>query len=81
VFHLTALPSKVEGICDHCGEKLIQREDDRAEAVRVRMQAYEQSTKPLIDYFGARGLLVTIPADGKPEEIYRRTITALTAKG
>lgn len=78
VFHLTALPSKVEGICDHCGEKLIQREDDRAEAVRVRMEAYERSTKPLIEYFRARGLLVTVPAEGKPEEIYHRTLAALT---
>lgn len=77
VFHLTALPSKVEGICDHCGEKLIQREDDRPEAVRVRMEAYDKSTKPLIEYFRERGLLVTVPADGQPEEIYRRTIAAL----
>ena len=77
VFHLTALPSKVEGICDHCGEKLIQREDDRPEAVRVRMEAYDKSTKPLIEYFRARGLLVTIPAEGQPQEIYRRTIAAL----
>lgn len=79
VFHLTALPSKVEGICDHCGEKLIQREDDRPEAVRVRMEAYEKSTKPLIEYFRAPGLLVTIPAEGQPQEIYRRTIAALAA--
>lgn len=56
---------------------MIQREDDRPEAVRVRMEAYDKSTKPLIEYFRERGLLVTIPADGQPEEIYRRTIAAL----
>lgn len=80
VFHLTALPSKVEGVCDHCGEKLIQREDDRPEAVRVRMEAYERSTRPLIDHFSKQGLLVTIPADGQPEEIYGRTIAALATR-
>jgi len=56
---------------------LIQREDDRPEAVRVRMEVYEKSTKPLIDYYSRRGLLLTIVAEGSPEEIYKRTIAAL----
>jgi adenylate kinase len=77
VFHVTGRPSKVEGICDHCGGKLIQREDDRPEAVRVRMEVYEKSTKPLIDFFSARKLLVTIPAEGAPEQIFQRTMEAL----
>lgn len=77
VFHVSSRPPKVADVCDHCGGKLIQREDDRAEAVRVRMDAYENSTKPLIDFYRARGLLVTIHADGKPEEIYRRSLVAL----
>jgi adenylate kinase len=77
VFHLTARPPKVPDTCDHCGGALLQREDDRPEAVRVRMAAYEQSTRPLIDYYGQRGLLVTISADGTPEDICRRTLVAL----
>lgn len=77
VFHVTSRPPKAEGICDHCNAKLIQREDDRPEAVRVRMEAYDTSTKPLIDFYGKRGLLVTISAEGQPEEIYRRTLAAL----
>jgi len=59
--------------CDHCGTKLQQREDDRPEAVRVRMEVYEKSTKPLTDFYRQRGLLVTIEAEGTPEEIYQRT--------
>ena len=77
VFHVTTRPPRVGGVCDHCAGSLIQREDDRAEAVRVRMEAYDRSTKPLIEYYRERGLLLTIPADGKPEEIYHRTLAAL----
>ena len=79
VFHVTGHPPRVEGICDHCGTKLQQREDDRPEAVRVRMAVYEKSTKPLIVYYQQRGLLVTIEAEGTPEEIYQRTLTALAS--
>jgi adenylate kinase len=81
VYHVETRPSKTPGVCDHCGGNLIQREDDRPEAVRVRMETYERSTAPLADYFRQRGLLVSIPAEGSPEEIYQRTATALQAKG
>lgn len=77
VFHVTTRRPKVEGVCDHCGGKLLQREDDRPEAVRVRMEVYEKSTRPLIDYFRVRWNLVNISADGTPEEIFERTLEAL----
>ncbi len=76
-YHVTTLPPRVEGVCNHCGTKLEQREDDRPEAVKVRMEVYEKSTKPLIDFYQKRGLLVTIEAEGTPEEIYQRTLAAL----
>lgn len=77
VFHVSARPPRVAEVCDHCGGRLLQREDDRPEAVRVRMKAYENSTKPLIDYYAAQGLLRTISAEGTPEEIYERTLGTL----
>jgi adenylate kinase len=67
----------VEGICDSCGAKLIVREDDRPESIRVRMDAYEKSTRPLIEFYQQRKLLVTIIADGTPEKIFERTAKAL----
>ncbi len=73
VFHVTNMPPRVQGICDHCGGELIQREDDRPESVRVRMEAYEKSTRPLTDFYRKCGLLVSIKAEGSPEEIYERT--------
>ncbi len=80
VFHVATRPPKVEGICDHCGGKLYQREDDRPEAVRVRMQAYETSTAPLAEFYRKRGLLVSINAEGTPEEIFERSLRALKKK-
>lgn len=79
VFHIEARPPKVPGICDHCGAKLYQREDDRPESIRVRMQAYETSTAPLADFYGRRKLLVPISADGTPEDIFERSLRALSA--
>jgi len=81
VFHVTSRPPRQEGICDHCGKSLLQREDDRPEAVRVRMEVYEKSTRPLTEFYRKRGLLVTIEAEGTPEEIYQRTLTALGSIG
>ena len=80
VFHIQARPPKVPGVCDNCGGKLDQREDDRPEAVRVRMEAYERSTAPLADFYRRRKLLVSIPAEGSPEAIYERTMQALKKK-
>jgi len=80
VFHVETRPPKKEGVCDHCGGKLYQREDDRPESIRVRMEAYRKSTAPLADFYDRRGLLLTIPADGTPEEIFNRTMEALRAR-
>jgi adenylate kinase len=77
VFHIEARPPKVPGVCDHCGATLYQREDDRPESIRVRMQAYEKSTAPLTDFYRRRNLLISVPADGTPEQIFERTIGAL----
>ncbi len=79
VFHVSTRPPRVANVCDHCGGALLQREDDRPEAVRVRMAAYEKSTKPLIDYYSERGLVRTISAEGTPEEIYERTKVLLNS--
>jgi len=80
VFHLTGQPPKVEGVCDRCGGKLFQREDDRPESIKVRMAAYERSTAPLIQFYKSLGLLLTVVANGSPEEICERTIMALAAR-
>ena len=79
VFHMTEQPPKTEGFCDHCGGPLFQREDDRPESVKVRMQVYERETAPLIEFYANKGLLLSIPAKGSPQEICDRTVGALHA--
>lgn len=80
VYHVQSRPPKVESVCDDCGGRLIQREDDRPESVKVRMAAYESSTAPLADYYRKHNLLVTVSAEGSPEAIHQRTMQALEAR-
>jgi adenylate kinase len=80
VFHITARPPRRAGICDRCGGELLQRDDDRPEAVRVRMDAYEKSTAPLADFYRRRRLLVQVEAAGEPRHILTRTLESLTAR-
>jgi adenylate kinase len=77
VYHVETRPSKTKGICDSCGTALYQREDDRPESVRVRMDVYEKSTSLLADFYRRKGLLVSVSAEGTPEEIFERTLGAL----
>jgi adenylate kinase len=79
VYHVEGHPPRVHGVCDGCGAGLEGRDDDRPEAVRVRMEAYERSTAPLLAFYRDRGLLVTVPADGTPEQVFARTVQALEA--
>lgn len=80
VFHVTARPPHKEGVCDLCGGELIQREDDRPESIRVRMQAYEESTRPLAEYYQETGRLLAIQAEGTPEAILERSLASLQAR-
>jgi adenylate kinase len=77
VYHLTERPPKVADRCDICSGHLFQREDDRPEAIRVRLDTYQRSTAPLIDFYREMGLLVPVRATGSPEEIYARTLSIL----
>jgi adenylate kinase len=77
VYNLTERPPKMADRCDLCQGPLFQREDDRPEAIRVRLDTYERSTAPLIDFYQGMGLLVPVRAMGSPEEIYARTLALL----
>jgi len=77
VFHVDSRPPMSAGICDHCGGDLYQREDDRQESIRVRMEAYTKDTAPLETFYRRAGLLLSISAEGSPEEIFERSLHAL----
>lgn len=77
VFHLTYNPPKAEGVCDACGGELYQRDDDSEETVRTRLEVYHTQTEPIIDYYRAQGLVVTISALGKVADVTARAMEAL----
>jgi adenylate kinase len=72
MFNLMLDPPKTPGHCDYCGGPLIQRADDRVETVHERLGVYRQSTKPLIEYYRARGLLKTVDGTGTIDNIAKR---------
>ncbi len=76
-YHILFNPPKVEGIDDETGEPLIQRDDDKEEAIRNRLEVYEKSTAPLIGYYREKGLLIDIDASPSPEEVLESMVKAL----
>lgn len=74
IYNLKYKPTKVEGICDKCGEALIQRKDDNAETAQARFDTYFKETSPLIDYYKEKGLLKTLNADGGIDEVWERML-------
>ncbi|MFI6371762.1 adenylate kinase [Streptomyces sp. NPDC050546] len=77
VFHVTYKKPAKEGVCDVCGGELYQRDDDSEETVRTRLEVYHTQTEPIIDYYKAQGLVVTISALGKVEDVTTRAMEAL----
>ena len=65
-YHVKALPPKVEGVCDKCGEKLVVRKDDNPETVKDRLVVYHRDTEPLIAFYEGKGLLRRIDGNQGP---------------
>ena len=76
-FHVEFDPPNSEGVCDACGGELYQRDDDKPETVRRRLQVYHQQTKPLVEYYEDRGLLRRVAGTGEVTEVTKRAIEAL----
>ena len=76
--HIVNEKPAVDGICDGCGGKLIQREDDKAEVIKRRLEVYAEQTEPIISFYRNEGLLITISATGPVNEITDSAIAALS---
>lgn len=70
MYNIYFSPPKKEGICDKCGGELFQRDDDKEETIRKRLEVYEAQTKPLIDYYSKKGILKSVSGTGSIEEIF-----------
>ena len=80
IYHVDFDPPKHEGICDQDGSRLIQREDDREEVIRHRLEVYHEQTEPLIAYYDRAGLLRRFDGTRTPDEVHdhiRATIATL----
>ncbi len=76
-YHVTNIPPKVEGICDNCGEKLVQRDDDKPETVRERLHVYHTQTEPLVDFYRGRGILKSVDGTQKLDKAAAEIFAAL----
>ena len=77
VWHATFDPPSRPGICDDCGGELFQRDDDREETIRHRLEVYQQQTAPLVSFYADEGILLGIDATGPVDEITERALNAL----
>lgn len=68
---------KLEGVCDNCGAKLIQRADDNPETIKNRLNVYHNETEPIKDYYKKLGLLVCAKGEEELSDTTRNVLTAL----
>ncbi len=77
VWHVDFDPPSRDGTCDRCGGQLFQRDDDREETIRHRLEVYAEQTAPLIGHYGARGILHGVDATGPVPDVTERAIAVL----
>ena len=78
-YHIVNKKSKVEGVCDCCGGKLVIRKDDQPATVLDRLKAYHEQTEPLVDFYRQRGKLAVIPFNDSIEATTAEIMKALEA--
>jgi adenylate kinase len=77
IWHVVFDPPVEPGICDDCGGELFQRDDDREETIRHRLEVYQQQTTPLVSFYADEGTLLGLDATGPVDEITERALSAL----
>ena len=78
-YHVVYSPTKVEGVCDKCGEELIVRDDDKPETVLNRLEAYHNQTQPLIDYYNEQGILKSVDGTVDMKDVFNAIVDILGA--
>jgi adenylate kinase len=77
IWHVDFDPPGRDGICDHCDGELFQRDDDKPDTVRHRIEVYAEQTAPLVAFYAEKGILVGIDATGPVDDVTERAIAAL----
>lgn len=81
VYHVDSKPARKAGVCDACGGALMQRSDDREDVVRERLRVYHANTAPLVNHYGAQGLLRRVDGDRPIEDVARAVEAAAGSAG
>jgi adenylate kinase len=76
-YHIDFAPPQKDGVCDRCGESLVQRSDDRREAIETRLQVYEEQTAPLIRYYRDKQLLSHVDGSGAVDAVFEKLTKVL----
>lgn len=69
IYHIKNVPPTIEGVCDRCSGRLVQRSDEKPEVIKNRLVVYREKTKPVIDYLRKKGLIADIDANYDIEDI------------
>lgn len=70
-------PPEKEGVCDKCGGELFQRDDDKEETIKKRLEVYNSQTSPLIEYYSKKGILKSVNGTGSIDEIFNNICKVL----
>jgi adenylate kinase len=73
-------PPRFNWICDHCGGEVVQRDDDKPEAIQTRLDLYESQTTPLIEHYAAEGLLCPVEGAQSPDDVFDEIVAAIDAR-
>ena len=76
-YHVVSIPTKMEGICDRCGNQVVLRDDDKPETVQKRLTVYHEQTQPLIDYYTQAGVLKEVDGTADIEDVFHEIIEIL----
>jgi adenylate kinase len=77
IFHLEFVPPKREGVCDKCGGELYQRDDDKPEAIKERLETYRRETSPIIDYYEKGGVLTRVDGSAQIDAVVSQLLEKL----
>ncbi len=80
MYNIHFTPPKKDGVCDKCSGELYQRDDDKEDTIKNRLEVYDKSTAPLIDYYGRKNILKSVDGVGNIDEIFNNVCSVLEAK-
>jgi adenylate kinase len=80
MYNVFFTPPKKEGVCDKCNSALFQRDDDKEETIKKRLDVYDTQTAPLVSYYSKKNIMKTVMGVGSIDDIFKKVVAALDGK-